>query len=189
MLAEIPFHGTCFLVLSYRLSSRFHSFSFWRLAIWSPSLCFLWCYHIARPLVQAGFACGAAWWLSAPVVFCWLTCEAVRHTVSLMLELTYNLAKDLTRALLSRQVSGEDSCVIAQNIIWLLLVQVGIIDVDVHLKLQKCVTCSKVFWRWVCKIQIRNRKWGEKVKNTGSMEHGIACPSLQTVSLQGSQNR
>lgn len=47
------FHAACFLALSGSFSSRFHSFSFWRLwflAIWSPSLCLVWCYHIAGPL-------------------------------------------------------------------------------------------------------------------------------------------
>lgn len=87
------FHAACFLALSCRFSSRFHSFSFWRLwflAIWSPSLCLLWCYHIAGPLLEAGLTCGAAWWLSTLVVFCLLICQARQHTVGLMLELTYN---------------------------------------------------------------------------------------------------
>lgn len=87
------FHAARFLALSYRFSSRSHSFSFWRLrflAIWSPSLCLVWCYHIAGSLVEAALACGAVRWLSALVVLCLLTCEAGQHTVDLMLELTYN---------------------------------------------------------------------------------------------------
>lgn len=87
------FQSACFLAVSSKFSSRLHSFSFWRLwflAIWSPSLCLLWCYHITGPLVKAALACGAALWLSALVVLCLLTCEAGQHTVDLMLELTYN---------------------------------------------------------------------------------------------------